>query len=113
MFRRERRRRPARGLRAGGDRNFRQEHSRSVRTPLSFADFAASAGPVSAAGAFANTKRTYSYGAHAAHVAVESRNGHVEVVDYLAIEDVGRAVKPGIKRSVLPCKGLEESFSIT
>jgi carbon-monoxide dehydrogenase large subunit len=56
----------------------------------------ASAGPVSADGTFANTKRTYSYGAHAAHVAVDARTGHVEVVDYLAIEDVGKAVNPGI-----------------
>jgi aerobic carbon-monoxide dehydrogenase large subunit len=47
-------------------------------------------------GTFANTKRTYSYGAHAAHVAVDARTGHVQVLDYLAIEDVGRAVNPGI-----------------
>jgi carbon-monoxide dehydrogenase large subunit len=52
--------------------------------------------PVSADGTFANTRRTYSYGAHAAHVAVDARTGHVQVVDYLAIEDVGRAVNPGI-----------------
>ena len=36
------------------------------------------------------------YGAHAAHVAVDPRTGHVQVVDYLSIEDVGRAVNPGI-----------------
>ena len=52
--------------------------------------------PVAADGTFANTKRTYSYGAHAAHVAVDARTGHVQVLDYLAIEDVGRAVNPGI-----------------
>ncbi|HEX3442945.1 MAG TPA: xanthine dehydrogenase family protein molybdopterin-binding subunit [Pseudolabrys sp.] len=52
--------------------------------------------PLSADGTFANTKRTYSYGAHAAHVAVDARTGHVQVIDYLAIEDVGRAVNPGI-----------------
>lgn len=52
--------------------------------------------PISVDGTFANTKRTYSYGAHAAHVAVDARTGHVEVIDYLAIEDVGRAVNPGI-----------------
>jgi carbon-monoxide dehydrogenase large subunit len=51
---------------------------------------------VAADGTFANTKRTYSYGAHAAHVAVDARTGHVQVLDYLAIEDVGRAVNPGI-----------------
>jgi aerobic carbon-monoxide dehydrogenase large subunit len=56
----------------------------------------ASATPISAQGTFANTKRTYSYGAHAAHVAVDPGTGKVEVLDYLAIEDVGRAVNPGI-----------------
>jgi len=58
---------------------------------------AAAAGPlISAQGTFANAKRTYSYGAHAAHVSVDPRTGHVEVVDYLAVEDVGRAVNPAI-----------------
>ena len=52
--------------------------------------------PVSADGTFANTRRTYSYGAHAAHVAVDAHTGHVQVLDYLAIEDVGRAVNPAI-----------------
>jgi carbon-monoxide dehydrogenase large subunit len=59
---------------------------------LNFAELA----PLSAQGTFANTKRTYSYGAHAAHVTVDPGTGRVEVVDYLAIEDVGRAVNPGI-----------------
>src|SRR5581483_8376149 len=47
-------------------------------------------------GTFANTKRTYSYGAHAAHVAVDPRTGHVEILDYVAVEDVGRAINPAI-----------------
>ncbi len=51
---------------------------------------------ISSDGTFANTKRTYSYGAHAAHVAVDPGTGHVDVVDYLAVEDVGRAVNPAI-----------------
>ena len=59
---------------------------------LPLAEFA----PLTAQGTFANTKRTYSYGAHAAHVAVDPGTGRVEVIDYLAIEDVGRAVNPGI-----------------
>jgi carbon-monoxide dehydrogenase large subunit len=45
---------------------------------------------------FSNTKRTYSYGAHAAHVAIDDRTGHVEVLDYVAVEDVGRAINPAI-----------------
>ena len=47
-------------------------------------------------GAFENTKLTYSSGAHAAHVAVDPRTGHVEVLDYVAIEDVGRAINPAL-----------------
>ncbi len=43
---------------------------------------------------FHNQKLTYSYGAHAAHVAVDPRTGHVEIVDYLTVEDVGRVINP-------------------
>ena len=50
----------------------------------------------SALGTFANTHRTYSYGAHACHVAVDPKTGHVEIIDYVAVEDVGRAINPGI-----------------
>jgi aerobic carbon-monoxide dehydrogenase large subunit len=58
----------------------------------SFADFAG----IEAEGTFATTIRTYSYGAHACHVAVDPRTGHVEILDYVAIEDVGRAINPHI-----------------
>ena len=51
--------------------------------------------PASAAdGTYASNKRTYSYGAHAAHVAVDPKTGHVEVIDYVAVEDVGRIINP-------------------
>ena len=43
---------------------------------------------------FASSKRTYSYGAHAAHVAVDAKTGHVELIDYVAVEDVGRIINP-------------------
>jgi len=49
---------------------------------------------ISAEGTFANTKRTYSYGAHAAQVAVDPKTGKVEVLDYMAVEDVGRIINP-------------------
>ena len=49
---------------------------------------------VSAEGTYASNKRTYSYGAHAAHVAVDPGTGHVAVLDYVAVEDVGRIVNP-------------------
>ncbi|HTM73954.1 MAG TPA: xanthine dehydrogenase family protein molybdopterin-binding subunit [Pseudolabrys sp.] len=63
---------------------------------LSFAQIADAAGPLTVNGTFANTKRTYSYGAHAAHVAVDARLGHVEILDYVAVEDVGRAINPAL-----------------
>jgi carbon-monoxide dehydrogenase large subunit len=43
---------------------------------------------------FVNKKLTYSYGSHAAHVAVEPTTGHVEVLDYVTVEDVGRVINP-------------------
>jgi len=49
---------------------------------------------ISADGTFGSNKRTYSYGAHAAHVAVDPGTGHVALLDYVAIEDVGRIVNP-------------------
>jgi len=49
---------------------------------------------LSAEGTFANTKRTYSFGTHAAHIAIDPRTGHLEVLDYVAVEDVGRIINP-------------------
>lgn len=49
-----------------------------------------------AGGSYASDKRTYSYGAHAAHVAVDPRTGQVTVLDYVAVEDVGRIINPKI-----------------
>ena len=53
-----------------------------------------SASGFSAEGTFASAKRTYSYGAHAAHVAVDPRTGQVDVLEYVAVEDVGRILNP-------------------
>jgi len=49
---------------------------------------------ITAEGAFVNKKHTYTYGAHAAHVAVDAKTGHVQIVDYVAVEDVGRIINP-------------------
>ena len=49
---------------------------------------------ISAEGAFLNKKHTYTYGAHAAHVTVDPKTGRVQVVDYVAVEDVGRIINP-------------------
>jgi carbon-monoxide dehydrogenase large subunit len=44
--------------------------------------------------AYGSNKRTYSYGAHAAHVTVDPKTGQVELIDYVAVEDVGRIINP-------------------
>jgi carbon-monoxide dehydrogenase large subunit len=49
---------------------------------------------IAAEGAFLNKKHTYTYGAHAAHVAVDPKLGHVELIDYVVIEDCGRIINP-------------------
>src|SRR5262249_3533889 len=49
---------------------------------------------LSVEGAFLKKKHTYSYGAHAAHVAVEAKLGRIEILDYVIVQDVGRAVNP-------------------
>ncbi len=57
-----------------------------------------SSAPISADGMFESPKRTYSYGTHAAHVAVDPRTGRVEVIDYVGVEDVGRVINPMVVR---------------
>jgi carbon-monoxide dehydrogenase large subunit len=49
---------------------------------------------LTAEGAFLNKKHTYSYGAHAAHVTVDPKIGRIEIVDYVVVQDVGRAINP-------------------
>jgi carbon-monoxide dehydrogenase large subunit len=49
---------------------------------------------IAAEASFVSNKRTYSYGAHAAHVAVDPKTGHIELIDYVAVEDVGRIINP-------------------
>lgn len=53
-------------------------------------------GDLSADGTFSNTVRTYSYGTHAVHVTVDPRTGAVNILDYVAVEDVGHAINPAI-----------------
>jgi aerobic carbon-monoxide dehydrogenase large subunit len=66
----------------------------SSRTFVPLSEIANSA--IVADGTFASPHRTYSYGAHAAHVAVDPATGHVEVLDYVAVEDVGRIINPAM-----------------
>ncbi|MEA2854039.1 MAG: aerobic carbon-monoxide dehydrogenase large subunit, partial [Rhodospirillaceae bacterium] len=49
---------------------------------------------ISFEGSFLNKKHTYAYGAHAAHVAVDLKLGHVALIDYVAVEDCGRIINP-------------------
>ena len=60
------------------------------RAALELKEFAG----LAADGTHASSKRTYSYGAHAAYVAVDPKTGQVELIDYVAVEDVGRIVNP-------------------
>jgi carbon-monoxide dehydrogenase large subunit len=53
-----------------------------------------SAESISAEGAFLNKKHTYTYGAHAAHVAVDPKLGHVALLDYVVVADCGRIINP-------------------
>jgi carbon-monoxide dehydrogenase large subunit len=54
---------------------------------------------LAADGEFSNHHHTYAYGSAAAHVAVDARTGHVQLLQYVTIEDVGRIINP------LLCKG--------
>src|SRR3712207_583691 len=45
-------------------------------------------------GSFKNQTPTYTYGTAAAHVAVDPKTGHVEVIDYVVVDDVGRIINP-------------------
>jgi carbon-monoxide dehydrogenase large subunit len=49
---------------------------------------------LTAEGAFLNKRHTYSYGAHAAHITVDAKLGQIQIVDYVVVQDVGRAVNP-------------------
>jgi carbon-monoxide dehydrogenase large subunit len=62
----------------------------SAGQSLAFASFA----ELSAEASFLSSKNTYAYGAHAAHVAVDAKTGQVQVLDYVAVEDVGRIMNP-------------------
>jgi carbon-monoxide dehydrogenase large subunit len=48
-------------------------------------------------GTFEHTgMKPFSYGTHAAHVAVDPRTGRVKLIDFIAIEDIGRVINPMI-----------------
>jgi len=49
---------------------------------------------IECSGTFNQTRRTYSYGTNIAHVAVDPETARVEVLRFLAVDDVGRAINP-------------------
>lgn len=49
---------------------------------------------LSVEGSFINKRLSWAYGAHATHIAVDAETGHIEVLDYVAVEDVGRIINP-------------------
>ncbi|RJF69220.1 xanthine dehydrogenase family protein molybdopterin-binding subunit [Rhodopseudomonas palustris] len=59
---------------------------------LSFADLVEV--PLEVEAEFLNKKYTWAYGTQAAHVAVDPGTGHVKVLDYMSVEDVGRMINP-------------------
>ena len=50
--------------------------------------------PIEVEASFFNKKYTWAYGTQAAHIAVDPGTGHVKVIDYLSVEDVGRIINP-------------------
>ncbi len=60
------------------------------------AGFAAGRGEtIDVAATFEHTgQKPFSYGTHAAHVAVDPRTGEVRLVDFVAVEDIGRVINP-------------------
>jgi carbon-monoxide dehydrogenase large subunit len=66
--------------------------ARGPHASVSFAELAAD--DLQVEERFVNHKHTYAYGTAAAHVAVDAGTGHVELVDLLLVEDVGRIVNP-------------------
>jgi len=43
---------------------------------------------------FETDQLTYSYGSHAAHVAVDPETGKIDILRYVVVEDIGRAINP-------------------
>jgi carbon-monoxide dehydrogenase large subunit len=78
-----------------GGRFHRSDTDASVDLPT-LAAFAAERGEtIDVTGTFEHVgMKPFSYGTHAAHVAVDPRTGRVELLDFIAIEDIGRVLNP-------------------
>jgi carbon-monoxide dehydrogenase large subunit len=79
---------------ASGTVRRRGEGGEALDLPA-LAAFAATRGEaLEATETFFVTARTHTYGAHAAHVAVDPATGAVEVLRYVVVEDIGRVLHP-------------------
>ena len=78
------------------DGGFHRSDTEAHVTLEALAGFAADSGEsidVTATFDYTDAK-PFSYGTHAAHVAVDPRTGAVELIDFIAIEDIGRVINP-------------------
>jgi carbon-monoxide dehydrogenase large subunit len=67
----------------------------SVDLPTLAAFAAARGEAIEVTGTFEYTgMKPFSYGTHAAHVAVDPQTGELELIDFIAIEDTGRVLNP-------------------
>jgi carbon-monoxide dehydrogenase large subunit len=73
----------------------RSDTEASVDLPTLAAFAAARSETIDVTGTFDYTGiKPFSYGTHAAHVAVDPRTGQVKMIDFIAIEDIGRVLNP-------------------
>jgi carbon-monoxide dehydrogenase large subunit len=75
---------------------FARADAQSAVTLAELAGFVAGRGQsVEVAATFDHTgQKPFSYGTHAAHVAVDPRTGGVRLIDFVAVEDIGRVINP-------------------
>ena len=78
------------------DGRFHRSDAEATVELAALATFAAARGEtIDVTGTFEYTgMKPFSYGTHAAHVAVDPRTGRVELIDFIAIEDIGRVLNP-------------------
>ncbi len=69
-----------------------EERAMFQRSSIPFGEL--STEPLEVEAEFFNKKYTWAYGSQAAHVAVDPGTGHVKVLDYMSVEDVGRMINP-------------------
>lgn len=77
---------------APGDVSLEDEQATFRQSSIPFGEL--SEEPLEIEAEFFNKKYTWAYGTQAAHVAVDPGTGHVKVLDYMSVEDVGRMINP-------------------